>query len=680
MGVQEHYLRTGKVTIAPICPLPAWKCDAMCGLCGYLKWDDATQDSSVIWRMTWMLQHRGPDDQGIRFAVAGTAQRYIVALGHSRLSVIDLSDAAKQPLCNEDGTVWVVFNGEIYNFRELRENLADRGHRFRSSTDTEVVVHGYEEYGCDLLERLDGMFAFALWDEKREELLLARDRTGKKPLFYSLTDSAFTFASEIKAICVCPWVNRQVNVGALPEYFTCGYVRAPRTLYCGIFQLPPASYLVVKGRNVIGPYQYWKLPNVNERGQSKALLKKDDVAAHIRFLVREAVRKRLISDVPLGALLSGGLDSSIIVGLMSQMSSDRIRTFSIGFADDRSFDERSYARLVASEFGTQHTEAIVTLEIEGLLERLVWHHDQPYGDASAVPTYLLCQVARQGVTVALNGDGSDELFGGYERFRAALAAEWIPGSALALGELAAKLLPRQYGYFDLKRRLERFCEVRDCDGLRRYLGWISIFDGQMLANLLGADCQASEVWPQVDSHRGKADLLKDLLMLNFATYLPYDLNVKMDRMSMAHGLETRSPFLDKDLIEYVWQIPSSLKIRWWKPKYILREAFKDLIPRVVLKRPKHGFGIPLGLWFRQGKLRIFYRELVLGCDSRSAKYLNTEVLQSLFNEHNEGREDHGYRLWSLLQFELWLRMLDRDPTWKPPMADLAVDDVLPVIS
>ncbi len=649
----------------------------MCGICGFFNLDGQPTDKVIGHRMIGTLRHRGPDGIGASVASASTDT---VFLGHTRLKIIDLSEAAKQPLANEDGKIEVIFNGEIYNFHSLRQHLEDSGHRFHSNSDTEVIVHGYEEFGDSVVKHLDGMFAFALWDSQDGRLVLARDRTGKKPLYYHFDGKQFTFGSEIKALLVCPWVEHTIALEHIPQYLLYGYVPTPNTMYCGIVQVPPASYLIVDQEGLHGPYKYWEL-QFPEAGRERNL-SIEEAAGQVRELLTAAVARRLISDVPLGALLSGGLDSSIVVGIMSKLLTGPVRTFSIGFAEDPSFDERPYASAVAQHFKTDHTEFVVRVNATSLMERLLWHYDQPYGDSAAIPTYLLSKLTREHVTVALNGDGGDEIFAGYDRFRAALLAKRIPGGFWAIGCSASSLLPRRYGYYSLSRRLQRFFEDSETTIERRYLGWISIFRDTSLEEILHPDLRhiyhADQVQCSTDAYfdiTGHLPFLHQLLYFNFMTYLPDDLHVKMDRMSMANSLETRSPMLDTALIEFVATLPPEMKIRGNQVKYILKRAFSDLLPPKILKRKKHGFGVPLGLWFN-GDLGQRFQGLLLSNDARSKSYLDQKVIQRVFREHQLGSYDHSYRLWNLLQFEMWLRMLEWNPGRTPWSSDSEITDAL----
>jgi asparagine synthase (glutamine-hydrolysing) len=577
-----------------------------------------------------------------------------VFLGHTRLSVLDLSDAGHQPICNETGRIWAVFNGEIYNFLALRAELEAQGHVFRSKTDSEVLVHAYEQYGDEFVRRLDGMFAFALWDQDRERLLLARDRVGKKPLYYTSTSKAFAFGSEIKALLADPEVPRDLNEQAIPLYFTYGYVPCPETFYRGIAQVPPASYLVVERAQIKGPFSYWTLRYPLE-GQERRV--SEAAACHeIRKLLEAAVERRLLSDVPLGAFLSGGIDSSIVVGLMSRLMGRRVKTFSIGFTGDKEFDETPYSRTVARHFQTDHTEFIVEPKAFELVERLLWHHDQPYGDSSAIPTYLLSKLARGHVTVALNGDGGDEVFAGYERFLGALVSERLPASVIRVGSAVSGVLLRLWKSRREVVRSHRFL-LQAAKPLRdRYLGWCSVFSQDLLAELMVAPLPAGigESFGRCLRETAGCSLLHRILHLNFMTYLPDDLLVKMDRMSMAHALETRSPFLDTPLVEYVALLPPQYKVNRWKLKYILKKSCSDLLPEEILNRGKRGFGVPLGAWFR-GELKELVADLLLGDSPRYRPFVRQDYVRRIFQAHQDLRQDHGAQLWALLNFEVWLR-------------------------
>ena len=623
----------------------------MCGLCGLVTFGSGVVDPAVMDRMVASLHHRGPDDRGIYCGKSGDTA---VFLGHARLSILDLSEAGRQPICNETGRIWVVFNGEIYNFLALRAELEAQGHVFRSKTDSEVLVHAYEQLGDEFVRRLDGMFALALWDQDRGKLLLARDRAGKKPLYYAATPKVFAFGSEIKALFAHPEVSRDLNERAVPLYFTYGYVPCPETFYRGVAQVPPASYLTVERGQVRGPFTYWGLTYPLE-GQEQQV-SESEACREVRTLLRAAVERRLLSDVPLGAFLSGGVDSSVVVCLMSQLMGRRVKTFSIGFTGDKDLDETPFSRLVARHFQTDHTEFVVEPKAFDLVEKLLWHHDQPYGDSSAIPTYLLSKLAREHVTVALSGDGGDEVFGGYERFLGAIMAERLPTPAIQLGIAATGTL--------LGLGISRRCVVRGHRFLlqaakplqARYLAWCSFFSQDLLAELLVGTVPAGirESFDSCFEQTEGCPILHRILQLNFKTYLPDDLLVKMDRMSMAHGLETRSPFLDTALVEYMASLPPQYKVHRWKLKYLLKQAFADLLPKEILSRGKRGFAVPLAAWFR-GELKEWVGDLLLSGAPRYRPFIRQDCVQKIYQGHQARVRDHGPHLWALMNFEIWLR-------------------------
>jgi asparagine synthase (glutamine-hydrolysing) len=625
----------------------------VCGLCGILS-REGPASAAASAAMAGVLAHRGPDAEGSH--VDGE-----VALGHRRLSIIDLSEAAHEPLTTEDGTLWLVFNGEIYNFRERRRELEGR-HRFRSQGDGEVILHLYEERGDDVVAALDGMFAFALWDARRKRLLLARDRSGKKPLFYHDGPGLFAFASEVKALLRHPEVPHERDPDALPLYLTYGYVPTPGTLYRGIRSLPPGHRLVATAEGVEGPTPYWQV-RFRNGGEVR-----DEREAEKRFrtLLREAVERRLVADVPLGAFLSGGLDSASVVAMMAQAAAGRVRTFTIGFAGGREYDEREHARVVAERFGTDHTEFVVEPKALDLVDRLVWHHDGPFGDSSAIPTYLLCELTRRHVTVALNGDGGDEVFGGYLRLYGGAVSEAMPRGAFRLGARLIGLLPEPRDRRHPLRFAKRFAEAGALPLAERYLRWNGYFtDG--LVDLLRPELHpAAERSRVLESYAEplerarrvgpgeRSSTLSRLLQLNFETYLLDDLNVKMDRMSMAHALETRSPFLDTALVEFGAALPDRLRMRLGRGKVLLRRAMKGILPESILARGKVGFGVPLGAWFR-GELAGLVGERLLDPSSPVFEYLRPEPVAALVARHTSAQADLSPQIWALLTLESWLR-------------------------
>ena len=625
----------------------------MCGICGYLS-SSGNAAPTPLKPMTDSLAHRGPNAEGRHVDGA-------IALGHRRLSIIDLSAAARQPITNEDGSLWLVFNGEIYNFRELRRQIEGR-HRFRSQGDAETILHLYEERGDEAVAALDGMFAFAFWDARRRRLLLARDRSGKKPLFYHDGPGLFAFASEVKALLTHPDVPHERDETALPLYLTYGYVPTPDTFYRGIRSLPPGHSLVVTEAGTEAPRPYWRPRFIDG-------LERDTPQAEERFrdLLRNAVRRRLVADVPLGAFLSGGLDSSAVVAFMAEVASGRVKTFTIGFAGSREYDEREHARTVAERFGTAHTEFIVEPKALALIDRLVWHHDGPFGDSSAIPTYLLAELTRSHVTVALNGDGGDEVFAGYLRLYGAALSERFPRWCFRAASAALGLLPEPSDRRHLLRFAKRFAEAGSLPLVERYLRWNGYFTSGLrdllrpelhgaasLDRVLASYREPLERAVGVEAGWGRVSTLSRVLQLNFETYLLDDLNVKMDRMSMAHGLETRSPFLDTAVVEFGASLPDRLRMRLGKGKILLRRAMRGILPESILTRGKMGFGAPLGAWFRE-ELNGLVRERLLDPTSPIYDYLRPEPVAALVASHRRAEADLSPQIWALLTLESWLR-------------------------
>jgi asparagine synthase (glutamine-hydrolysing) len=630
----------------------------MCGICGYLSREGPATAESVR-AMAGTLAHRGPDGEGGH--VDGP-----VALGHRRLSIIDLSEAASEPMMNEDGSLWLVFNGEIYNFREIRRALEAR-HRFRSRSDGEVILHLYEEKGNASVAELDGMFAFALWDARRRRLLLARDRAGKKPLFYHDGPGLFAFASEMKALFAPPGLPHERNPEALPLFLTYGYVPTPGTFYRGIRALPPGHWMSVGEAGAEEPKRYWRARFGSGRqgaaGDREMGMTDGEAEERFRALLRQAVERRLVADVPLGAFLSGGLDSSTVVALMSEAAGGRVKTFTIGFAGHTEYDEREHARVVAERFSTEHTEFVVEPKALDLVDRLVWHHDGPFGDSSAVPTYLLSELTRTKVTVALNGDGGDEVFAGYLRLYGGALSERVPRVAFRAAAALLGLLPEPADRKHPLRFAKRFAEAGSLPLLERYLRWNAYFAAD-LPTLLKPELAASlDRERLLESFRasyaaGEGSTLARLLQLNFETYLVDDLLVKMDRMSMAHGLEARSPFLDTAVVEFGASLPDRLRMRFGKGKVLLRRAMKGILPESILTRGKMGFGAPLGAWFRSD-LDGFVRERLLDPTSPIYEYLRPEPVAQLLERHGAATADLSAQIWALLTLESWLRQ-ERD--------------------
>ena len=603
--------------------------------------------------MAERLRHRGPDEGGV-----DAFGRCL--LGHQRLRVLDLEHGS-QPALSEDGSVAAILNGELYNFRELREELLAAGHEIRSTGDTALLPHLYEEHGLGFVERIEGMFAIALWDARRERLVLARDRLGKKPLVWTqLPDGTLAFASELKALATLPGFDRDPDLASLDAYLALGYVPGPWTAYRHARKLPPAHLLVHDGGEPrVEPY--WELR------PAELELSEHEWLERVREEVRAAVRRRLVADVPLGALLSGGIDSSVVVACMAQEAGEPVRTFSIGFADAR-YDERRYARAVAERWGTRHEELLVEPDAAAMLHELAWSFDEPFGDSSALPTYLVSQLARQHVTVALTGDGGDEAFGGYERYVAHAAAARVPR---APAWAAARLLRALPGGRAEQRgtlfRAARFFETAAAAPAERYGRLMHLFPLELRRRLWTEEAQLELPLPSPGMLLGPppAAGITGLQLLDARTYLPGDLLVKADISSMACSLELRSPLLDHRVVELALGLPRSLKVQGRTGKVALRQAFAAELPPEVVDRPKKGFGVPLGRWFRE-ELREPARDLLLDGRLRARGQLREDAVAELLREHESGRADHGQRLWALLMLEQWQRLYVESE--RPPAA------------
>lgn len=629
----------------------------MCGIAGVYNFGcQVSPDPAGLKKMCDVIRHRGPDDEG--FFVSGT-----VGLGMRRLAIIDLA-TGDQPICNEDKTVQVVLNGEIYNFQELRRDL-ERMHRFSTRSDTEVIVHLYEEYGEACVEKLRGMFAFALWDEKKGILFIARDRVGKKPLYYTLSNGALVFGSEIKSILSYTRHTPELDPESLDLYLTYQYVPSPRTIFRGIHSLPPAHTLICDRQGRIVTKKYWDLDF-----SSKTTLSFADACVCTKDLLTEATRLRMISDVPLGAFLSGGHDSSIIVGLMSSLSKTPVKTFAVGFEEEE-FSELHYARLVARHFNTDHREFILKANYVDLLPKIVWHYGQPFADSSALPSYLVSQETRKHVTVALNGDGGDESFGGYLRYKAMKAslyfslpfrllgssamsriAQWVPHTETTKGRNMFRYASR------LLSALAEPPEIRN-------VYWFSFFTPAAKERLYTDHFKsllqgnAIDYLKNIFMQAPAKDIMDRTFYTDIKAYLPECLLVKMDIASMANSLEARSPFLDHKVMEFSASLPSQWKLHGLTTKYILKKTFDSLLPKEITRRGKMGFGIPVGRWFR-GEWKEQFRDIVLSPAALSRGYFKKEALETMYNEHISGRRDHGYRMWSLLVLEHWHRQYLND--------------------
>src|SRR6185369_8571785 len=557
------------------------------------------------------------------------------------------------PMSGEDGTVTIVFNGEIYNFQELKPKLEAHGHTFQTHSDTEAIVHGYEEFGPACVDDLRGMFAFAIWDEKARTLFVARDRAGKKPLYYTTTpNGTFVFGSELKSLLEHPEVERETNPKALDAYLTLGYVPDPLSIFRNIHKLPPGHHLTFSGRGVnLSPYWDFSFDPATSRTE-------EDYLAELRELLDESVRLRLISDVPLGAFLSGGIDSSTVVAMMARHMGQPVKTFSIGFHED-SYNELKYARLTAEKFGTDHHEFFVTPDICSIVDELVWHFDEPFADSSAIPTYMVSKLARDHVTVVLSGDGGDELFAGYTRYVVDKKRQGFALLPKPLRENVMRPLSQRLPHATWGRN---YLHNISLDPIARYLDSVSIFTSLNRRSLytsdfsrqLGPGGYAGNLFRELADQVKTDEPLDRLLYVDSKTYLPGDILTKVDRMSMAVSLEARAPLLDHKLIDFVTGVPASLKLAGFQTKHLLKEAVKDLIPAEILHRPKKGFGVPIQEWINQ-QLRSRIRDTLRDARTRQRGYINSNYLDILLDEHERGRRDHSMGLWSLLMLELWHR-------------------------
>ncbi len=622
----------------------------MCGITGSVA-STATDGSFIPTQLT-ILQHRGPDSDG-------AYERPGVAVGQTRLAVIDLV-TGDPPLTNEDGTIGVALNGEIYNYLDIRRELRQRGHQLKTECDTEVIAHLAEDHApVRLAQRLDGMFAFAAWDDREGQVVLGRDRLGKKPLYYWCANGRLVFGSEIKAVLADPAVPRRLNPAAISAYLTFGYVPTPETFFDGVRSLPPGHVLTMRPGGTPALERYWHPPVTGLDGVRRVEMADREATAEVRRLLSAAVERRLVSDVPLGAFLSGGVDSSGVVALMTGLMSKPVSTFTIGFDDPHGFDERPYARHVARRFATDHTEFVVKPDAAELIERLVWHHDQPFGDSSALPTFLLSELTRKHVTVALCGDGGDEVFAGYERFAAAMLRQRLDRLPAAVRRSLARattLFPQRW--VRRARSVERLLENPGDEASRAYLSWISYVPlGWRNALLPEPSEWAIDDYERIWQSSEGAHVLDRLLDLNLRTYLLDDLLPKADRMSMAHGLELRSPFLDTELVEFALRLPPAARIRGLSLKRVLKAAVRDLLPPEILNRRKHGFGVPLDRWFRTD-LRDYVRGTLCGPKARVRNHLRPDAVNRLVAEHERGAADHGHALWTLLTLEVFLERED----------------------
>jgi asparagine synthase (glutamine-hydrolysing) len=640
----------------------------MCGICGLLNLanNEPIQENDLR-RMATAQAHRGPDDHGYHCEPG-------IGFGFRRLAILDLTAAGHQPMTNEDETIWLVFNGEIYNYRDFVPTLEQAGHRFRSHADSEAVLHAYEEWGVDCLQHFIGMFAFAIWDRRKRTVFIARDRMGEKPLYYWSDGEHFAFSSELKALLALPIVPRELNLQALQSYLSYEYVPSPASIFRGIQKLPAGHFLEIrldgsdKGRQTAEwrPHQYWDVPYRTSENPSRTV---EDYAHELRALLRKAVERCLVSDVPLGVFLSGGLDSSTLLALMAEVSSERPKSFSIGF-DDKSFSELHYAEIVAKHFDSEHHVEVLKPNINELIFTIADFLDEPFADASAIPTYLVSRMARQHVTVALSGDAGDELFAGYDWYRAQRIAsttiDFLPINVRQqLSEMASQIPPssRKKGVRNLTRR---FLEVATLPQNMQQTRWQRFWSDNEMDNLL--TIPVSERIPALDPRfldlfaaSGSHRKLDQQQYADLKRYLPDDILFKVDRMSMAVSLETRGPLMDYTLVEFAASLPPSLRLHGLSTKYLLKQAMKDILPQQILHRPKLGFNMPYKNWLRN-ELSDLLQEALSPHRLQQQGLFQPQYVQNLIHEHLEGGRDHAHKLWQLLIFQLWAERYANNPS------------------
>jgi asparagine synthase (glutamine-hydrolysing) len=622
----------------------------MCGICGIVYFDRSRDvDQALLGTMCDTIHHRGPDQQG--FYVNGP-----VGLGSVRLSIIDVA-GGKMPISNEDGNVWIVYNGEVYNFPALRDRLERAGHRFETHTDTEAIVHLYEELGDDFARELNGMFACAMWDERQGRLILARDQMGIKPLYYAELSDRLVFGSEIKAM-LDAGIDREIDPIALHDYLSLNYVPGPRTIFKAIKKLPPGHILTYEAAtNAIKITQYWDVP----RSTNGKITISNDLETDLLNLLRDVVRDQLISDVPLGAFLSGGIDSSLVVALMSEVTGQPVKTFSVGFAE-KSYNELPYARIVAERFRTDHHEIIFQPDALEAVEAMTKYFDEPFADSSAVPVFAVSELARKHVKVALSGDGGDEVFGGYATYQADKIAALYRRLPRAIGAgivpQLVNMLPTSEGKVSFDFKAKRFVQGGMLAPLPAHAAWKSFFSEEMKSKLYDIDSDKRHLRPTVqllqehyDAYPGD-DIINRLLYVDSKVQLVDDMLVKVDRMSMAHSLEVRVPLLDVRLVEWMAQMPSELKVRGLTLKYLLKRVAARVLPREILERKKAGFSIPIARWIKTDLRPLITQHLSPEAVAAQG-FFNSRVVAEMLDDHWSGRRDYSRQIWNLLMFSMW---------------------------
>lgn len=638
----------------------------MCGIAGIYNYkSQCSVELDILQNMVNITRHRGPDDQGYHID-------HNIGLGMSRLAIIDLSQDAHQPMSNEDGRFWIVYNGEVYNCDEIRHDLEEQGHKYRSKSDTESVLHLYEEYGKDCLKKLMGMFAFAIWDSLKRNLFLAVDRVGIKPLYYTRANGSFIFGSELKAILMHPDVKREINPFALDEYISLGCISAPQTIFKNIHRLAPGHFLTFENGEVsINPY--WDIRFMPDHSRSET-----EWIDTFREILIESVRMRLMSDVPLGVLLSGGMDSSSIVAFMNEVSSTPVKTFTIGFKtselDFKGYDERSDARILSRHFGTEHHELVVEPRLTQNLPDIVWHFDEPFANATAIPTYYLAEMTKRHVTVALCGVGGDEVFGGYPRYPTARWLPWYFRLPKILRNrflpVAANRLPEGSSEYLLSNRIKKFFNGLGSTPQSTYKTWMSISNGRFnLYSPAMKECLAKSPETSPLEHAfeniGDWEFINQVFFVDLKTYLPNNLLTYMDRMSMAHSLEVRVPFCDHKIIELAALLPPELKCKGMTLKYLLKEVMHHFLPLEIMRKRKQGFSVPIAHWLRH-ELRELAEWVFSSNRLRQRGYFDPGAVNSLWQVHLSGKANHASVLWAIIVFDLWCTLyLDQIVTSKP---------------
>lgn len=626
----------------------------MCGIGGVISLNNKFVSKERLTKMMDVLVHRGPDGQGYYFSPEKKT-----GLGHRRLSIIDLS-TGNQPMGNEDNTIWIVFNGEIYNYLNLKKHLEHKGHIFKTNSDTETIVHSYEEYGENCVNYLNGMFAFAIWEEKKEKLFLSRDRLGKKPLFYIKTKDYFIFASEIKSILQNPEVIKEIDPEALSMYFSLGYFLSPFTIIKNIKKLPPASILTLQN-GIIKVKEYWDFdPTIKEKKTEKQWLNE------FRGLLSDSVKIRLMADVPLGAFLSGGIDSTSVVGLMEDQGVDKPKTFSIGFKEP-TYSELDFAELAAKYLNTDHQDLIVKPDIEKILPKIIYTNDEPLADTSAIPMYFLSEMTKKKVTVALSGDGGDENLCGYETYIADKIFPYyqkIPFGKF-FGSLITKLIPTTFGKISLDYKLKQFVRAKKFSQEKAHYFWRVIFSDEEKEKLFKprfyARIKNKDTFhyfkPYFDRHK-KGNFLDRAMYVDIKTWLVDDILVKVDRTSMGNSLETRAPFLDYRLVEFLAKVPINLKLKGFNKKYLLKKLFKGSIPDEIINRPKAGFNAPIPVWLRNDLKKMLLKNLSKE-NIDKLDYFNYKYIQILLNDYFSGKQDNSLKLWAIINFVIWSDQLKK---------------------